>query len=188
MSIDAMPASVTRSGGLNLALHYDRYETPLGDLVLAASSYGLSHASFENGQQAMARLLRDYPKADIIRKHDPHHMAALRYFDADAPATPLKLVLKGTPFQRAVWRALLDIAPGTTSTYQAIAQAIGKPTASRAVGGAVGRNPVSFLFRAIACWPAMVALAGIIGGWIKSANYWLGKAQAFPPAADKPGA
>lgn len=163
MSIDAMPASVTQSGGHNLALHYDRYETPLGDLVLAASSYGLSHASFENGQQAMARLIRDYPKADIIRKHDPHHIAALRYFDADAPATPLKLVLKGTPFQRAVWRALLDIAPGTTSTYQAIAQAIGKPTASRAVGGAVGRNPVSFF---IPCHRVLASNGGI-GGY-----YW----------------
>lgn len=163
ISIDAMPHCIVSSGGRNLALHYDRYPTPLGDMVLAASSYGLSHALFESGKQAEARLQKDYPKADIIRKHDPHHLAALRFFDQDEPLTPLKLVLKGTRFQRVVWRALLDVGPGQVSSYAAIARAIDKPKAFRAVGSAVGSNPVSFF---VPCH-RILASNGTLGGY-----YW----------------
>lgn len=163
ISIDAVPACIVRSGGRNLALHYDCYPTPLGDMVLAASSYGVSHALFESGKDALTRLQKDYPQADIIRKHDPHHLAALRFFDPDTKATPLKLVLKGTRFQRAVWRALLDVAPGQVSSYAAIARAIDKPKAFRAVGSAVGSNPVTFF---IPCHRIM-ASNGTLGGY-----YW----------------
>lgn len=179
VSIDAMPDSVVSSGGLNLALHYDRYPTPLGDMVLAASSYGLSHALFESGKDAEARLQSDYPKAEIIRKHDPHHLAALRFFDPEEPITPLKLVLKGTPFQRKVWRALLDIAPGQTSSYGAIARTIGKPTAFRAVGSAVGRNPVSFFIPCHRILASNGGLGGYYWGLDKKRQILAWEAQSF---------
>lgn len=77
---------------------------------------------------------------------------------------PLPLDLHGTDFQRAVWRALLAIAPGHTSSYRAIAQAVGRPAAVRAAGAAIGRNPVSVLVPCHRVLGARGALTGYAGG------------------------
>jgi AraC family transcriptional regulator of adaptative response/methylated-DNA-[protein]-cysteine methyltransferase len=158
-----MPDFVVASGGRNLALHYDSFDTPLGPMVLAASSYGLSHAVFESVDAALVRLKADYPNAEITRQHDPHHLAAMRYFDAAHVPAPIMLVLKGTPFQRMVWRELLKVPAGEVSTYKKIATQISKPRATRAVGSAVGRNPVSFF---IPCHRILASNGGL-GGY-----YW----------------
>lgn len=163
ISIDAMPSAIVDSGGQGMALHYEYYDTPIGRMTLVATPYGLSHALFDEEAHGLARLRKDYPNAAPTKCTDPHHEAALRYFETPDAPPQLKLVLRGTPFQRAVWRALLTLAPGQTSSYGSLAAQIGKPSASRAVGGAVGKNPVTFF---VPCHRVLASDGGI-GGY-----YW----------------
>lgn len=146
----------------DLTIRYGTYTTPFGDLLLAASDGGLTHALFEDEASALQRIVRDIPKARLMAAEDPQHKAALAYFQPGLPPN-ISLNVKATVFQATVWRALLDVPLGRTSTYKEIAEHIDKPTASRAVGGAVGRNPVSFF---IPCHRILAADGGL-GGY-----YW----------------
>ena len=118
-------------------------ETPLGPLLLAATANGLAGAWFDGQAHHPAAL-----GAPTDASH-PHIAAAARALQAywAGPALPFTLALDaaGTAFQRAVWQALCEITPGTTRSYGQIAQRIGLPAAVRAVGAAVGRNPVSII-------------------------------------------
>ncbi len=121
-----------------------RYESPLGTMLLAASDRGLCGVWFE-GQ-------RHGPDATGWRE-DPRHpvlvetMEQLRaYFAGERTSFELPLDLQhGTPFQQSVWSALLGIPRGGTTSYAALAREVGKPQAARAIGAAVGRNPVSIV-------------------------------------------
>lgn len=127
------------------ALHCATHTTPLGPVLLLASPHGLAGLWFE-GQ-------RHHPSADRVAQwsvapRDPLLCEAARQLDAYFSATvrvfdlPLDLSA-GTDFQQTVWRALLSIPFGHTSSYRTLAQGIGRPMAVRAVGAAVGRNPLS---------------------------------------------
>lgn len=118
------------------------YRSPLGPMSLLASDSALLGAWFE-GQQ-------HYPALGSFAKRTGHAVLAQAcealeaYFFRQGNAVPVPLDLaSGTAFQQAVWQELRAIPMGTTSSYAAIAQAIGKPAAVRAVGGAIGRNPLS---------------------------------------------
>lgn len=121
-----------------------RIDTALGPMTLAASARGLAGAWFD-GQ-------RHHPETARWRQDDAHpvlHAAArqLQQYFAGARrqfALPLDLG-RGTPFQQAVWQALLQIEPGSTCSYGSIGARIGHPRALRAVGAAIGRNPVSII-------------------------------------------
>lgn len=121
-------------------LHYD---SPLGKVLLVRTERGLAGAWFEN--QRHHPLPFDAPE----RKDDPLLCRAARqleaYFNGADAAFDVPLDLQGTPFQRAVWGELLKLGHGTTCTYGDIAGRIGRPTAGRAVGAAVGRNPISVI-------------------------------------------
>ncbi|MGH8797701.1 MAG: methylated-DNA--[protein]-cysteine S-methyltransferase, partial [Caldimonas sp.] len=86
------------------------------------------------------------------------------YFDGTSKTFDVPLDLQGTPFQRAVWQALLAIEPGTTRSYADIAREIGKPVAMRAVGAAVGKNPVSILVPCHRVIGSNGSLTGYAGG------------------------
>ncbi|MDE2370292.1 MAG: methylated-DNA--[protein]-cysteine S-methyltransferase [Burkholderiales bacterium] len=120
-----------------------RIETPLGPLTLAATPRGLALAWFDG--QAHRSDAVDAPQ----RPDDAHLRLAAREFEAywRDPARPFTVALdaRGTSFQQAVWRALLAIDVGRLSTYGEIARRIGNPAAVRAVGAAIGRNPVSII-------------------------------------------
>lgn len=120
-----------------------RIDTPLGPLLLAATARGLAGAWFEGQAHHPGAL--DAP----IDANHPHIAAAESALQAywAGPPRPFSLALdaRGTAFQRAVWQALCEIAPGTTRSYGEIAQRIGRPAAVRAVGAAVGRNPLSVI-------------------------------------------
>lgn len=123
-----------------------RIATPLGPLLAAATAQGLAGLWFDGQQHHPGAL----PVAE--RPEHPHLAATARvladYFGAGAGtlrADAVPLDLHGTPFQRAVWQALLTIAAGRTSTYAAIAALAGNAAAVRAAGAAIGRNPVSIL-------------------------------------------
>ncbi|MDZ7814275.1 MAG: methylated-DNA--[protein]-cysteine S-methyltransferase [Ideonella sp.] len=116
--------------------------TPLGPLNLVATAHGLAGAWFEGQAHHPGELdlphHPDWPVFQLAQR------ALSDYFEApQTTAFTLALDPQGSPFQQAVWLELLRIAPGQTSHYGAIAHALGKPQASRAVGAAVGRNPLS---------------------------------------------
>jgi methylated-DNA-[protein]-cysteine S-methyltransferase len=139
-----------------------RIASPLGTMLLARTEAGLAGAWFEMQKHHPAEI--DAPE----RADDPLLAQAAcqlrEYFAGERDEFDLPLDLQGTDFQRAVWRALLRIAPGTTSSYGAIARELGLPSASRAVGAAVGRNPVSIIVPCHRVLGSSGALTGYAGG------------------------
>jgi methylated-DNA-[protein]-cysteine S-methyltransferase len=139
-----------------------RIASPLGTMLLARTATGLAGAWFEMQKHHPAAI--DAPE----RADDPLLAETARqlreYFAGTRDAFDVPLDLQGTDFQRAVWQALLRIAPGTTSSYGAIARELGVPSASRAVGAAVGRNPVSIIVPCHRVVGSSGALTGYAGG------------------------
>ncbi len=118
-------------------------DTPLGPLLLASTARGLAGAWFENQRHHPAAIDAPHTVDDPLLTRAAEQLHA--YFDGARATFDVPLDLQGTPFQRAVWQALLAIDAGTTRSYADIAREIGKPVAMRAVGAAVGKNPVSIL-------------------------------------------
>lgn len=141
--------------------------TPLGGLLLAATEAGLAGAWFHDGQ-------RDTPAPEAVArwKRDTGHpllgraaQMLERYFAGDAVTFDVPLDLSaGTEFQQAVWQALCLIEPGRTVSYGDVARAIGRPAAVRAVGAAVGANPVSVIVPCHRVMGANGSLTGYSGG------------------------
>ncbi|MDQ2780273.1 MAG: methylated-DNA--[protein]-cysteine S-methyltransferase [Pseudomonadota bacterium] len=120
-----------------------RIDTPLGPLTLAATAKGLAAALFDNQSHHPGELAAPTDPAH------PHLLQAAREFDEYFAGTrrrfDVTLDPQGTTFQQAVWQALLGIEPGALSTYGTIAGVVGKPSAVRAVGSAIGRNPIGIV-------------------------------------------
>ena len=146
------PGDVKRRGeGLDIAFGF--HQTPFGEAVLLATSRGLAGLAFvdEDKSQTRADALADmttrWPAARYIEA--PHVTAphAAKIFDPDlwSAERPIRVIMIGTDFEVRVWETLLRIPRGRAVTYRDIARHLGQPTASRAVGSAVGRNPISFV-------------------------------------------
>lgn len=117
-------------------------ESPLGQILLAGTSAGLTHVSFQAGTQPLV------PQPNWQRDEDVWATAVTQltaYFAGERQTFNLPLAPQGTPFQQDVWAYLQTIPYGRTTTYATIAQALGKPNASRAVGAANGRNPIAII-------------------------------------------
>lgn len=115
-----------------------RIATPMGELAAAFTANGLARLGFLSGKGAVETVSPD-PRLNRLRDWlDDYFAGAIRPFE-------LPLDLGGTPFQQRVWRALVDIPVGTTTSYAALAAHIGRPRAVRAVGAANGRNPVAIV-------------------------------------------
>lgn len=134
-SLAALPSQLTAR---------TRWASPLGGILIARTAHGLAGLWFD-GQKHHPGALNNVPENadDPLLVHAVTHLAA--YFAGSAAACALPLDLHGTPFQRSVWQALLIITPGHTRSYGEIARHLGAPAAVRAVGAAVGRNPVSLI-------------------------------------------
>ena len=117
--------------------------TPLGPVLLARTTLGLAGAWFEGQKHHPGSLPAPQQPDDALLRRTADQLHA--YFAGDGAHFDLPLDLHGTPFQRAVWQALLGIPAGSTRSYGEIAKATGTASAVRAVGGAVGRNPVSVI-------------------------------------------
>ena len=140
-----------------------RIETPLGSMTAAATGNGLAGLWFDG--QAHHPGVLTAPVDPDQRWLKAADAALERYFKGDPkPLRGLQLDLHGTPFQRAVWQALLGLAPGHTGTYGGLASQVGSPAAHRATGAAVGRNPVSVLVPCHRVLGASGALTGYAGG------------------------
>jgi methylated-DNA-[protein]-cysteine S-methyltransferase len=120
------------------------YGSPLGQIHLLANAHALLGVWFEGQDHFPA--LDAFPSVSTHAIHDLAHAQLRAYFLQQAHGFSLPLDYSvGTDFQQAVWRHLGKIAPGQTRSYAAIAQAIGRPLAVRAVGAAIGRNPLSII-------------------------------------------
>lgn len=161
---EAMSPGEYRTGGAGLVLKYGFHSSPFGEALIVAAPRGLAGLGWvderaasgtardegkpSGGREgALADMMRRWPKAQFIEDAQATAPYAARAFD---PAQwnaeqPLRVVMIGSDFEVRVWETLLKIPLGRATTYSAIARKIGNPKAARAVGAAVGRNPVSFV-------------------------------------------
>jgi AraC family transcriptional regulator, regulatory protein of adaptative response / methylated-DNA-[protein]-cysteine methyltransferase len=147
ISIEGMTPGEYKNGGEQLQINYSFAETPFGNIIVASTKKGICHLAFaENEKEALQQLQLQFPNAQFRQVVDTIQQNALFIFTQDwKDLSKIKLHLKGTPFQIKVWEALLKIPMGDVSTYSGIANTIKNPNASRAVGTAIGDNPVAFL-------------------------------------------
>jgi len=139
-----------------------RYASPLGTLLLVRTRDGLAGAWFEAQKHHPAPIDAALGDDDPLLIRAAGQLAA--YFDGRSTSFDVPLDLVGTPFQVDVWRELLAIEPGRTCSYGDIARRLGRPTAGRAVGAAVGRNPISVIVPCHRVVGSDGALTGYAGG------------------------
>jgi len=163
INIERMTPGEFKNRGENLVVNFEFYETPFGKIIMASTQRGICHIGFANNETRSIRMLRDrYANASLVQRRDPIHQNALKIFREDWDNIPkIRLHLKATPFQLKVWEALLKIPFGQIRTYLQVANDIGHPTASRAVGTAIGSNPVAYL---IPCH-RVIKSTGVIGDY-----------------------
>lgn len=162
--IEGMTPAEYKNGGKHLSIHYSLAESAFGKLFIASTTKGICYLAFqEEGQSALADLKQKFSNACFTEATDTLQQNALLYLRGFQGKMPeVKLHLKGTDFQLKVWEALLKIPMGRLSTYGDIAVHTGNPGASRAVGTAIGSNPVAFL---IPCH-RVIRSTGVIGGYM----------------------
>lgn len=153
VSYEAMTPGDYKRRGEGLDMAYGFHPSPFGLALLIATPRGVAGLAFVNedaGQsrrQALEDMLQRWPRARATEDATRTAPLAARVFDAAQwrQESPIRLVLIGTDFEVRVWQALLRIPMGRVTSYAGIARHLGQPTASRAVGTAVGRNPISFV-------------------------------------------
>jgi AraC family transcriptional regulator of adaptative response/methylated-DNA-[protein]-cysteine methyltransferase len=163
IKIEGMTPGEFKNGGENLSINYSYAESPFGDILVASTAKGICHMAFaDSEQEALHQLQNSFPNAHYKQMVDLIQQNALYIFTYDwSKLHEVKLHLKGTDFQLKVWETLLKIPMGKLSTYGNIAEQIQIPKASRAVGSAIGDNPVAFL---IPCH-RVIQSTGIFGGY-----------------------
>jgi AraC family transcriptional regulator of adaptative response/methylated-DNA-[protein]-cysteine methyltransferase len=154
---EAMSPGEYKARGEGLTLTYGWHASPFGEALMVASGRGLAGLGWvdedaEGGHEAarhaaLADMVRRWPRARFQRDDAATAPHARRVFDPASwlPEQPLRVVLIGSDFEVSVWRSLLTVPLGAATTYSGLAGRIGKPRAARAVGAAVGRNPISFV-------------------------------------------
>jgi AraC family transcriptional regulator of adaptative response/methylated-DNA-[protein]-cysteine methyltransferase len=150
VTVEAVTPGEFKSGGRGLRIAYGFHPSPFGACLLAVTERGICSLAFvDPGREAIElnELRARWPAAMLVEERDATAATLARVFPPDGglPRQPLHLLLKGTNFQVKVWEALLRIPPGALCSYEDVAQAVGQPTAARAVGGAVGSNRIGYL-------------------------------------------
>ena len=147
---EAMSPGDYKSRGKGLTIRYGWHESPFGQALIMATDRGLAGLAFaDTGEEAvaLADMAGRWPNADYVEDPAATLPYARRIFDPGRwrPDEPLRVVLIGSDFQIRVWEALLKIPLGRARSYSKLAEEIGRPKASRAVGAAIGANPLSFV-------------------------------------------
>jgi len=151
VTYEAIPPGAYRQKGAGLDMVWGAAPSPFGTAVLVLTEYGLAGIGFADAQMSIEEAFEDlrarWPNAKFSRDDARIAPVAARVFDPSRwnADQPVKVVLIGTDFEVSVWQTLLKIPVGRATTYQSVAEHIGRPTASRAVGAAVGKNPISFV-------------------------------------------
>jgi len=154
VNTEAVTPGEYKSQGAGLSIHYGLHFTPFGKCIIATTGRGICHLAFVQNSESNAidNLVADWKQAKMIEDYNTTAPLIARIFSPpiidsafDKENQRLNLHLRGTNFQIKVWEALLNIPTGTVSTYEQIASQIGNPNAVRAVGTAVGHNPIAVL-------------------------------------------
>jgi AraC family transcriptional regulator of adaptative response/methylated-DNA-[protein]-cysteine methyltransferase len=162
---EAMSPGEWKNGGAGTTLRFGFHASPFGTAIVIASERGLAGLAFADPseeQAALADMKRRWPRATYVEDHAGTAALAQRIFDPKLwrPEQPLRVTLIGTDFEVRVWETLLKIPMGRAVSYSDIANKIRAPKASRAVGAAVGKNPVSFV---VPCHRALGKNGGLTG-------------------------
>lgn len=148
VTTEAVTPGEYKSGGAGVTIRYGLHETPFGRALIGLTERGICHLGFvgRSEGEAVDSLVEAWPQAEMVEDFRATAPLVEPIFDlTKRGAVPLRLHLRGTNFQLKVWEALLRIPPGRVTSYQEIAAQAGRPGASRAVGAALGRNPVAVL-------------------------------------------
>jgi AraC family transcriptional regulator, regulatory protein of adaptative response / methylated-DNA-[protein]-cysteine methyltransferase len=147
VTTEAVTPGEYKSAGEGLSIRYGIHPSPFGKCLIATTERGICNLSFVGSSEGRAidDLVASWEHASMQEDYASTAQLITRIFSDVEPAMPLKLHLRGTNFQIKVWEALLKIPGGALTTYEHIATQIGKPDALRAVGTAVGHNPVAYL-------------------------------------------
>lgn len=164
VKIESMTPGEYKNGGKSLSINFSFSESLFGNIIVGSTTKGVCYMAFyEKENEAMEALKSKFPNAGFFHKLDLVQEQALFIFKKDwNRMKEIKLHLKGSAFQLKVWEALLKIPMGKLATYGNIAKAIGNPNASRAVGTAIGNNPVAYL---IPCH-RVIQSSGTVGGYM----------------------
>ena len=165
INVEAMTPGEVKSGGQGVKIAYGTHSTPFGDCLLAQTERGICRLEFIDGDNQPAilqRLEQDWPHSELCYEPASTLTSVEQIFSPlqDQIAKPLTLLLRGTNFQLQVWQALLQIPSGRVTSYGQLAKILDKPHASRAVGSAVGNNPLGYL---IPCHRVLRSDGGIGG-------------------------
>jgi len=166
INAEAVTPGEYRRAGSGVTVRYGFHPSPFGECLIAVTPRGVCHLAFVrpvSRQGALDRLHADWPRAEIVPDQAATRDAASRAFPlpGTAGAGVLELHVRGTNFQLKVWEALLRVPDGAVTTYGALAASVGDPRAARAVGTAVGSNPISYL---IPCH-RVIRCTGELGGY-----------------------
>ena len=151
VTLEAASPGEMKNGGAGMQIEYGFAETPFGQALIAETKRGICHLSFVDGHgrnSARNLLTSQWPNAKLNRNDARIAELSAKIFTQvrDGASRPtLRAFVRGTPFQLRVWRALLRVPSGSLTTYGRLAQAIGQSQAARAVGSAVGANPIAFI-------------------------------------------
>ncbi|MET3793527.1 bifunctional helix-turn-helix domain-containing protein/methylated-DNA--[protein]-cysteine S-methyltransferase [Aquamicrobium terrae] len=162
---EAMSPGAYKNRGEGLTIRYGYHISPFGIALIMVTDRGLAGLSFNDpGDEAaaFADMSGRWPNATYVEDMAATQPYAQRIFDPSRwrPDQPLRVVMIGTDFQVRVWEALLSIPMGRARTYSALAEQIGEPRASRAVGAACGANPISFV---VPCHRALAKSGALTG-------------------------
>jgi len=163
-AVEAMSPGEDKAFGAGVWLRFGEGATPFGRAAVGWTARGICRMGFVDGDGDgfSARLRREWPRADIIRDDAGARGLLARAFAPGARVdAPLALGVRGTAFQIAVWRALLEIPAGSVVTYAEVAARAGHPGSARAAGTAIGDNPVAWL---IPCH-RVIRGSGVLGGY-----------------------
>jgi len=168
INIEGMTPGEYRNGGESLNINYSFAESPFGNILVASTARGICYMAFADDRELeLASLHKLFPKAVFNQMTDLIQQNVLQIFTAKwEKPEQVKLHLKGTEFQLKVWETLLRIPLGQMTTYGNIAKTLNNPNASRAVGSAVGDNPVAFL---IPCH-RVIQSTGVLGNYHWGSN------------------
>jgi AraC family transcriptional regulator of adaptative response/methylated-DNA-[protein]-cysteine methyltransferase len=166
INLEAASPGEIKAGGEGWTIVAGYAESPFGECLIAESPRGICHLSFED---EWARIECDWPNAELVRDDQKADEICESIFlegrSLSQPGTTrrssLRLLVRGTAFQVKVWRALLEIPQGKLASYGRLAELVGNPKASRAVGTAVGNNPIGYL---IPCH-RVIRETGAMGGY-----------------------
>jgi AraC family transcriptional regulator of adaptative response/methylated-DNA-[protein]-cysteine methyltransferase len=164
VTLEAVSPGEYKAGGAGLAIRYGVHESPFGAALVAVTARGICGLHFVDGaMDGVKRLRQEWPGAELRQDRDGTAPIFERLFRplASQPGHPLGLLVKGSNFQVKVWRALLELPFGSLATYGQLAGRIGAPGSARAVGAAIGANPIAWL---IPCH-RVIRGSGELGGY-----------------------